>query len=180
MLRTPKAEGSARPRMRCDMNKSVQSPCELFLSCLWGLRLQKLYLQWSCQADLHYPRCHLKISWISILFFFFKCQICSKVFYWEIKKKKKCIYDGCYPMRAEMGACCCVFRTSLKVIFASNYLCPGAERSHCSLLLPGSSFGSQLNRWWLNGTQRSTGESPDPRKSHRLLYFSLWISGCEK
>lgn len=88
MLRTPKAEGSARPRMRCDMNKSVQSPCELFLSCLWGLRLQKLYLQWSCQADLHYPRCHLKISWISILifFFFFKCQICSKVFYGEIKK----------------------------------------------------------------------------------------------
>lgn len=24
----PKAEGSARPRTRCDMNKSVESPCE--------------------------------------------------------------------------------------------------------------------------------------------------------
>lgn len=105
-----------------------------------------------------------------IVFFFFKCQICSKVFYWEIKKKK-CIYDGCYPMRAEMGACCCVFRTSLKVIFASNYLCPGAERSHCSLLLPGSSFGSQLNRWWLQQERALTLE--------RATGFSISLYGYQ-
>lgn len=174
MLRTPKAEGSARPRMRCDMNKSVQSPCELFLSCLWGLRLQKLYLQWSCQADLHYPRCHLKISWISILFFFFKCQICSKVFYWEIKKKKVYLW---WMLPDESRDGCLLLCVSY---LPESHLCIQLSVSWCRAvsLQP---FASWLIIWVpIEPLVASTGESPDPRKSHRLLYFSLWISGCEK
>lgn len=72
-------------------------------------------------------------------------------------------------MRAELGTCCCVFRTSLKVIFASHYLCPGAELSHCSLLLPGSSFGSQLNRWWLQQERALTLE----RATDFSIFFSI-------
>lgn len=129
------------------------------------LRLQKLYLQWSCQADLHYPWCHLKISWFSILilFFFFQMPNMQQSILW--RNEKKCIYDGCYPMRAELGTCCCAFCTSLKVIFASHYLCPSAELSRCSLLLPGSSPGSQFNHWWLQQERALTLE--------RATFFSI-------
>lgn len=103
------------------------------------------------------------IQYIDSFFFFFQMPNMQQSILW--RNEKKCIYDGCYPMRAELGTCCCAFCTSLKVIFASHYLCPSAELSRCSLLLPGSSPGSQFNHWWLQQERALTLE--------RATFFSI-------
>lgn len=109
-----------------------------------------------------------------IVFFFFKCQICSKVFYWEIKKKKVYLW---WMLPDESRDGCLLLCVSY---LPESHLCIQLSVSWCRAvsLQP---FASWLIIWVpIEPLVASTGESPDPRKSHRLLYFSLWISGCEK